>query len=109
MDTAKLEALRASTASEVKEQLGDLETADLKSLLEAETGDSKPRSSVVKAIEAELEERADNEPKKPAAAPEWQKPDYMGPLTGDQAEWRNKHCPTWRQPTTKPVKPDATK
>lgn len=27
-------------------------------------------------------------------APEWQKKDYSGPLTGEQALWRNKHITT---------------
>lgn len=37
-----------------------------------------------------------------ATAPAWQAPDYTGPLTADQAEWRHANIKPVRE-TTKPA------
>lgn len=62
-----------------------------------------PSDRDMKARQAELSGGAKKKAKKKAATkggdkaargedtPEWQKPEYTGPLSGEQAAWRNRH------------------
>ena len=36
-----------------------------------------------------------------ASPPDWQQPDYLGPLDTEQARWRNEHLGSFREPATK--------
>lgn len=55
-----------------------------------DTGGAKPASAAKAARGEEI--------------PEWQKPDYKGPLHGSQAEWRNTHLTHHRIKGTGPYK-----
>lgn len=62
--------------------------------------DKKPRKGTTEAAPAKPAERdaAETEAEagkdKRGEIPDWQRPDYSGGLTGDQAMWRNKHITT---------------
>lgn len=73
-------------------KLPELDDAQLADLQATEAADDNPRESLLAAIDAELQRRA----AAPGAAqgtpdgpPAWQAQDYAGPLTGEQAVWRN--------------------
>lgn len=100
-----LKALQQQSVAEIQKSLGDLDRDQLTELLALEADCNSPRETLTKAIAARLEKiDADNnappesndppakaaEPEaKPAKAPAHQHPDYAGPLTIEQAEWRN--------------------
>lgn len=110
MNQDEIAALRKDAVSDIVEQFPDLSEEDLLALRDQEDADDKPRITLLGAIDTELGDRvaAENEAAKDNATPPpeetakqergeevqqpaWQKPDYNGTLTCDQAEWRNKH------------------
>lgn len=108
MDQAKLEeikALQIKAAKEIVAALPSLDRDALSELIALEGDSNSPRDPVIKAIAARIEE-LDAEPEPaPRAAPKkadapapkapekthYQHPEYAGPLTIEQAEWRNAH------------------
>lgn len=80
------------TVSAVKKALAsanlDAETLTQLAELEAENGN---RAGVLKEINRLIIALRDDdaEAAEPGAVPDWQKDDYTGPLTADQAEWIN--------------------
>lgn len=69
---------------------------------DAKTDDKKPEGKASKIAKSAAET---------AAAPEWQHPDYNGPIDAEKAAWRNKHLKRLDDGhTTKPAtKAEATK
>lgn len=117
-----LKELQNLTVPEIVEKLPALDDAALAELRKLEGADG--RSGVLAAIDGEQKARAERaggkaqRPAKAAAAEKatpgakaateadtpadpWRAADYTGPLTADQAEWRNAHI--------KPVQVDRTK
>lgn len=90
-----LKALQQQSVADIQKSLGDLDRDQLTELLALEADCNSPRETLTKAIVARIEKMdVENavpaEPEaKPAKAPAHQHPDYAGPLTCDQAEWRN--------------------
>lgn len=91
----------AEVIDELKRVADDLDLHDLEALRDAEVGD-KNRTTVLAAIARVIEslEEPDEEPAPESdksargEQPDWQKPDYSGPLTATQALWRGKHITT---------------
>lgn len=96
-----LTQLRQGNTKAVTAALPDLTDEQLVQLNALEAEDASPRKGVLDAILAEKNRRAepldgDGEGQGTATAddaeaPPWQAPDYVGPLTGDQAQWRLAH------------------
>lgn len=112
MDREALKGIQSGTVDEVRDMVDGIEDpADLEVLRELEHADGTPRKGVLDAIDkrateiAPPPEPATGKSKRAAApaaeAPAWQARDYIGPLTGDQAAWRNANL--------KPVEKVATK
>lgn len=102
MGEVDLKALQAKPIAEINPVLGDLGRDQLTELLALEADCNSPRETLTKAIVARIEKLdADNEPppeSKPAEPeapkakpPAHHHPDYSGPLTIEQAEWRNRN------------------
>lgn len=98
MSEVDLKALQVKPIAEINPVLGDLDRDQLTELLALEADCNSPRDSLTKTIVARIEKiDADNappaEPPAPAAAkpPAHRHPDYSGPLTIEQAEWRNRN------------------
>lgn len=111
MNQDELKAIQAGTVDEVHKAVGGIEdAADLAALRKLEEADGSPRKGVLDALDARAAELAAKAPPpaagdkaapkagKGAAKPDadagksekaWQARDYDGPLTGDQAAWRN--------------------
>jgi len=104
-----LQRIRQDKVGDIAAVLDDMTLEDLKALKALEEADPSPRSTLVEKLDdriAELEqagaEKADQpDPKTDAGkkargeeAPAWQKEDYDGPLTGEQAMWRNANLTT---------------
>lgn len=103
-DAIDLTELQNLTIPEIVERLPTLDAAQLKSLRAMEAKADAPRSGVMDAIDkasaAAKAPKADAKPTakapkmgaEPKAEPApWREQDYTGPLTADQAEWRNAH------------------
>ncbi len=119
MKQDELKAIQAGTVDEVHKAVGGIkDAADLDALRKLEEADGSPRKGVLDALDARAAElaaeappaapgakaaakasKADNAADKSEKA--WQARDYDGPLTGDQAAWRNAHL--------KPVEKVVTK
>jgi len=109
MGDVDLKALQVKSIAEIRPVLGELQRDQLTELLALEADCNSPRETLTKAIVARLEEiDADNaappeqeaaasvKPPEPEAAapakpPAHHHPDYSGPLTIEQAEWRNRN------------------
>lgn len=103
-----LQALRKGTVKEVTAKLPDLTDDQLVELNALEAQDASPRKGLLDAILAERNSRqpGDDDATQDGGArdasldggarPAWQGEDYTGPLTADQAAWRNAR-----------IKPDA--
>lgn len=102
MTNDDIKALRADVVDNITPLLGDMSDADVTALRKLEASMSRPRNGLLQAIDAELAGReqaalppAPEKPKRGSRSavrdetPAWQKPDYSGPLTGDQAVWRH--------------------
>lgn len=110
-----LSELQNLPVPEMSEQLAALTDDDLAALRKLEAADNGGRKGALAAIDAEAKARAEKAGKgadqpvasergaKAAAADAeaWRGENYTGPLTADQAEWRNA--------TFKPVQVDRTK
>lgn len=141
MDNRDLAETRNLTAPEVQDLIPAMADDELAGLRELEAADSKPRKTVLEAIDAEIERRAAARPAGAAAAgtadnptpggdpttrptatdpeappappakaksdakadetPDWQKPDYAGPLDIQQGEWRRRNIKPVTQARTK--------
>jgi hypothetical protein len=94
-----LKAIQAGTVEEVHKAVSGIkDAADLAALRKLEEAEASPRKGVMDALDARAVELADKPAPKTgkvadsaAAKSEkaWQARDYDGPLTGDQAAWRN--------------------
>lgn len=92
-----LKELQQQSVAEIQKSLGDLERDQLTELLALEADSNSPRETLTKAIANRLEKMdiergestgaADADPDAPAH----QDPAYKGPLTIEQADWRNHH------------------
>lgn len=91
------EAILDGSIKDVVAVLPSLKAEEIAELRRREEA-GKTRVGVIRAIEAEQAARAAEgaspaaaraEPAAPAKAKPWQAEDYNGPLTGDQASWRN--------------------
>lgn len=103
MDEKDIETLRTGNVDSIKSALPELSSEDLTELLAREVADANPRKGVIEAVETEQAARdpegdsplaakpAKRETSKPADKPAWQKPNYAGPLDGEQAAWRRLH------------------
>lgn len=125
MDATQLESLRKHAVKAIVPRLPALDRADLVAMLAAESDAAVPREALTKALADEIAKRdADDEAaaKEAAAAaadddslpegpPDWQAEDYTGPLSGEQAQWRNKHLTPGRLAAqdTKPAAEVSTK
>ena len=111
MDQQELKAIQARNVDDAAKAIDGMESAeDLAALRALEEADGTPRKTVIEAIEKRVAELAagateppappaSSAPKAPAPAPAkpataaapapWKARDYSGPLTGDQAAWRN--------------------
>lgn len=100
MTQDELKAMQADNLDDIVPLLDEMSGDDLAALLALEQADKHPRVGLVNPIEELLASRVQAAP--PAAAakaeraevPDWKKPDYTGPLTADQAYWRNTHLVT---------------
>jgi len=95
MDATELDTLRKQAVKAIVPRLPALDRADLVTLLAAEENESNPRESLIKAIADEIAARDADDAAAAAeesdAPPDWQAEDYTGPLSGEQALWRQKH------------------
>ncbi len=92
---------RREKTEDLVAQFGDFDNATLAQLKAAELNQRRPRAGLVESIDEELAARSappvSEDPQtvskaaKPARGevPAWQRPEYDGPLTCDQAYWRN--------------------
>lgn len=111
MDASELEHLRKQAVKAIVPRLPALERADLVTLLATEENEANPRESLIKALVDEIAARDADDADVDAAAhaddapPAWQADDYLGPLTADQAHWRNAHVTPRRlaEQLTKPA------
>ena len=125
-----LKQLRELSIAKITEQLNELDGAQLVQLRALESDEPAPRVTLIKAIDDKLEENgkaagSTNDLTKvstdelleasakitaalaargvaPSADKPWKAPDYVGPLTGDQAAWRLANL-------TKPASVDVSK
>lgn len=68
------------------------------------TKDDAAKKAAEEAADAKASKKARrSDSDSDAPTPDWQKPDYNGPLDAEQAAWRNRHKAAWRNPSTKPV------
>jgi hypothetical protein len=97
MQEIDLKALQTQSVADIQKSLGDLDRDQLTELLALEADANAPRETLTKAITARIDKLdADNaapaeaEPAKaePAKPAPFTSPDYAGPLTIEQAEWR---------------------
>lgn len=102
-----LKQLREQTVAKITEDLDELSIEQLNELRALESLEDPPRSSLIKAIDGKLAEIKAANPNTEesgaapapvsaaeapvASAPAWQAVDYVGPLTGEQALWRQAH------------------
>lgn len=101
MGEVDLKTLQVKPIAEINPVLGELDRDQLTELLALEADCNSPRDSLTRTIVARIEKiDADNAPPAepaatpaPAAAkpPAHHHPDYSGPLTIEQAEWRNRN------------------
>lgn len=98
MGDMDLKALQVKSIAEISPALGELQRDQLTELLALEADSNSPRETLTKAIVARIEKLdADNaappepEAAAPAKPPAHHHPDYSGPLTIEQAEWRNRN------------------
>lgn len=95
MDNEQLQALLKRPIKDIKPELASLDRATLVSLMALEAEAENPREALTKAITARieaidnLEHEDDATAGDEAAAPAWQRPEYAGPITIEQATWRN--------------------
>lgn len=96
MDNEQLQALLKRPIKDIKPELASLDRATLVSLLAIEAEVDNPREALTKAITARIEsidnlegDDADATSGDEAETPAWQRPEYTGTLTIDQATWRN--------------------
>lgn len=66
---------------------------ELRELIAAEQG-GKNRVSLVRGLSELLSTAGGGKADRGEEIPDWKKPDYTGPLTGEQAMWRNQHITT---------------
>jgi hypothetical protein len=91
----------------IGEQLDELTREQIEELRALESAAADPRSTLLKRLDAKLAELDEpNTPKSeasgaegaaPAKVPAWQLPNYVGPLTGDQALWRSAQADRFAQ------------
>lgn len=100
----KLDQLRELTVKAIGDELPNLSRDELAELLAREADANDPRETLIKAISKRIEQ-IDAEADAPAEAPttkaKWMEADYSGPLTIEQAEWRNANIKPVREVTTK--------
>ncbi len=120
----ELAEIRNLPVAELADRLDGLTASDLATLRALEAEDQGGRKTALEAIDAQLAKLApagENEetppettqpaapaPTEQAASPDWQSPDYLGPLDIEQAQWRNANIKPVGA-TTKPVKVPKTK
>lgn len=94
------EAFRSDGTSidDLAPKVATLSDEDLAALRKAEEADKNPREKLLAVITAVESERSNRptidragKPSEPPAKPKWQEPDYTGPLTIGQANWRHRH------------------
>lgn len=117
-DENALREMQNLPVPEMSEQLAALDTASLQALRKLEVSDNGGRKGALAAIDSELKSRAESgdsagkaddggnartaaQASGKADEGAWRAEDYTGPLTADQAEWRNA--------TFKPVQVARTK
>lgn len=102
MDIEALTELQQLSVKKIVDQLDELSTEELQQLRLIEEASETPRSSLLSAID-EVRATATVTPQGAeagAVAPQaasaeaippspWRDPEYYGPLTGEQAAWRN--------------------
>lgn len=112
--TEKLKSILAGTVPQVTDAVSTMDAGDLAELRTLEQADASPRRGVLDAIEArekaleeaakpptKAEPKAAAKPADKADAKPWQAPDYSGPLSGEQAAWRNANLKPVRDAKTK--------
>jgi len=114
----ELQAIQRGNVDEVQAAIESIvDPADLAALGELEAADGSPRKGVTDALDkrAAALADADEKPAPPAKAPAaqakvaapaapaapWKARDYSGPLTGDQAAWRNANLKPAAEPRKK--------
>lgn len=116
-----LKALQQQSVKDIGEQFAALSDAQLRELHALESNAATPRKTLIENIDDELAQRAEQSNGGEAEAggagaagsaapaadplPKWMDADYTGPITVEQAEWRNANLKPV-EPVTKPV--DAT-
>jgi len=109
MDAKQIDDLRRLSVKKIIEHFPALDRAALVTLQATEAEDANPRDSLIEAIAKEIYARddADEQPLDEATtdeAPDWQRVDYDGPITADQAQWRIQNLPRhWETVETKPA------
>ena len=96
MNHDEIAELLKGSVPDITAKLDGMDRPDLVELL-AQESEGKNRESLTKALAKAIEviDTEDDPPAEDAApaeeeqAPEWKSPTYAGPLTGDQAQWRN--------------------
>lgn len=107
MGKVDLKALQAKAIADINPVLGELDRDQLAELLALEVDGNSPRETLTRAIAERIEKidaddaAAEAEAKRVAEAkqaaepkakpPAHHHPDYSGPLTIEQAEWRNRN------------------
>lgn len=101
----RLDELLAQNVKDITEVVADMDAEEVEAVKAAEA-QGQNRTGVIKAADARLAElnnddeadqsEASDEGGKAARGemPEWKHPDYSGPLTGEQALWRNENLRT---------------
>lgn len=107
MDKAALKDLQNKNAADVIAAVPSLERADVCEVLALEAFCNSPRVTVTQACATRLEQIDADDAAEPVAdtaapgtPPAHHHPDYAGPLTIEQADWRNEHI----KPVAKAVK-----
>lgn len=107
MEHKQLEALLKDNVNDINKMLNELYLVDLARLRTLESA-GENRVSLLQKIDDEFKDReekavalavqveslskgAGKAERGEEATPEWKKPEYSGPLSADQAAWRNEH------------------
>jgi len=112
MDQADLQNLQGDKVADIVGVLDDMTLEDVQALKALEEAAEKPRTGLLEKLDERIAElgqsggesgadgQSDAEQKdggkqaRGEEAPAWQKEDYDGPLTGEQAMWRNANLTT---------------
>lgn len=94
--SAQLQEIRKQPIAQIKPELADMSRQNIVDLLALEANEENPRETLVDALTKQIE-KIDADDAEPLAEqessanepPAYQRADYSGPLTIDQAQWRN--------------------